>query len=256
MAVTLTVEALAAALRLGDSAEETAGSNPTPGLRFYCRGQSCARCTRQGPRRSGPTLGRVPFRPAGSVPILCLRQRLEELGRGADVVALQNTPGGLRGRRGRYSPTLWGELMPAGRRITINVSTEGTRPPELQGEYVPGTITAIGVWATRRDVSQELKLERSGTRDETSRDWRIRWDARIALIPTNLLQVVDGGETFTITNMVEVTRQRGAPDLRPKVHRPSRDTWLMKIWPFGNKLEHREAYTDALISSLLASAQG
>ena len=28
----------------------------------------------------------------------------------------------------------------------------------------------------------------------------------------------------------------------------------MKIWPF-NKLENREAYTDAIISSILASAQ-
>ena len=112
-------------------------------------------------------------------------------------------------------PTLrGGELMPADRRIIINVSEPGYRDPALQGEFVPGAVTPIGVWATRRDVGQERKTERQGTRDETSRDWRVRWDSRIALSPTNLLKVVDEGETFTITNMVEVTQQRGAPDLR------------------------------------------
>ena len=105
--------------------------------------------------------------------------------------------------------------MPADRRIIVNVMAEGTRPPEIQGEYVPGAVTPINVWASRRDVGQELKIERRGTRDETSRDWRIRWNSRIALSPTSLLKVEDGAETFTITNMVEVTAQRGgAPDLR------------------------------------------
>ena len=96
------------------------------------------------------------------------------------------------------------------------MSTEGTRPPELQGEYVPGTITAIRVWASRRDVSQELKIQREGTRDETSRDWRIRWDSRIANSPTTLLKVEDGGETFTVINLVEITEQRGGANLRRK----------------------------------------
>ena len=51
--------------------------------------------------------------------------------------------------------------MPADRRIVVNVSEPGYRDPALQGEWVPGAaITAIGVWATRRDVGQELKIER------------------------------------------------------------------------------------------------
>ena len=105
--------------------------------------------------------------------------------------------------------------MPADRRIIVQIQAEGTRSPELQGEHVPGAVTAIAVWASRRDVGQERKLEREGTRDETSRDWRVRWDSRIALSPTSLLKVEDGAKTFTITNMVEVTEQRGgAPDLR------------------------------------------
>ena len=103
--------------------------------------------------------------------------------------------------------------MPADRRITINVSEEGTR--NEHGEFVPGEVTPIAAWARRRDVGQERKIERQGTRDETSRDWRVRWDSRIASIPTSRLKVEDGGETFTVINMVEVTEQRGgAPDLR------------------------------------------
>ena len=81
---------------------------------------------------------------------------------------------------------------------------------------MPGEFVDYPMWASRRDVSQERKVERQGTRDETSRDWRVRWDSRIANSPTSLLKVVDGGETFLITNMVEVTRQRGGPDLRRK----------------------------------------
>ena len=36
--------------------------------------------------------------------------------------------------------------MAAGRRITITVSEPGYRDPALQGEYVPGAVTALGVW--------------------------------------------------------------------------------------------------------------
>ena len=103
--------------------------------------------------------------------------------------------------------------MPADRRITVTVSTEGHRNDF--GEWIPGEVTPIEAWASRRDVGQERKLERQGTRDETSRDWRVRWDSRIANSPTSLLKVEDGAETFTISNMVEVTQQgQGAPDLR------------------------------------------
>ena len=114
------------------------------------------------------------------------------------------------------SRNLRGVLIPADRRIIVQVQGEGFRDPDLQGEFVPGEFVDYPMWASRRDVSQERKVERQGTRDEVSRDWRIRWDSRIANSPTSLLKVVDGGETFTITNMVEVTRQRGGPDLRRK----------------------------------------
>ena len=105
--------------------------------------------------------------------------------------------------------------MTADRRIIVKVQGEGFRDPDLQGEFVPGAVTPIAVWASRRDVSQELKIEREGTRDETSRDWRVRWNSLIASSKTVNLKVVEGAETFQIINMVEVTQQgRGEPDLR------------------------------------------
>ena len=53
--------------------------------------------------------------------------------------------------------------MPADRRIIVQLQAEGYRDPDLQGEYVPGAITAIGAWATRRDVG-------GGTQARTERD--------------------------------------------------------------------------------------
>ncbi len=96
--------------------------------------------------------------------------------------------------------------MPADRIITVTVSTEGTR--DNQGNYVPGQVTAVGVWASRRDRSAEDIEQEGGTRDETRRDWRIRWDSRIADVPVSRISVVDGGQTFNVLNMTEVTRQR------------------------------------------------
>ena len=83
------------------------------------------------------------------------------------------------------------------------------------GEYVAGSTTAIAVWASKRDKSQEDIEQEGGTSTSTRRDWRIRWDRRIALTPVAMLDVVDEGLTFNVLNMVEVTRQgRGQADLR------------------------------------------
>ena len=106
--------------------------------------------------------------------------------------------------------------MPADRRIIVQVQAEGSRPPELQGEYVPGEIVDYPVWASRRDVSQELKLERGGASNATIRDWRVRFNqAFMDATPLSRLKVTDGQDVFTVNNILEVTEQRGgAPDLR------------------------------------------
>ena len=104
-------------------------------------------------------------------------------------------------------------IMPADRRITINVSTEGHR--DEHGRSVLGAITPIGAWASRLDKTLTDIATEGGTRNQGRRTWRIRWDPRIANSPTRLLKVEDGALTFTISNMVEVTQQRrGEPDLR------------------------------------------
>lgn len=103
--------------------------------------------------------------------------------------------------------------MPADRRIIVNVEALGTRND--QGEYVPGPVTAINVWASKRDKSQEDIQQEGGARNETRRDWVIRWDRRIALTPPSRLEVEDEGDTFNVLNLTEVTRRgRGQPDLR------------------------------------------
>ena len=103
--------------------------------------------------------------------------------------------------------------MPGDRLVTVHVQTPGDY--NQYGEYVEGEKVAIRTWATRRDQSQRDIAEEGGTWDETRRDWRIRWDSRIANSSTLDLAVVDGTETFTISNMVEVTRQRrGEQDIR------------------------------------------
>ena len=102
--------------------------------------------------------------------------------------------------------------MPANRLITVHVQTPGDY--NQYGEYVEGAKVAIRTWASRRDRTQEDIHEEGGVRDETRRDWTIRWDSRIANTSTLDLGVVDGEDTFTIANMVEETRRRGTQDLR------------------------------------------
>ena len=97
--------------------------------------------------------------------------------------------------------------MPADRRITITVTAEGMR--NIHGEYQEGSTTAIQVWATRRDLSQQDIIEAGGQRDETRRDWQIRWDSRIAVTPVSRLEVVDGGQTFNALNVIEDTGRNG-----------------------------------------------
>ncbi len=102
--------------------------------------------------------------------------------------------------------------MPADRQITVNVYGPYTRNQD--NEEVRGELTPIPVWASRRDRSQEDIQQEGGSLTSIRRDWRVPYDARYAETPTLLLEVVDGAFTFDVVNMIEVTRQRGQPDLR------------------------------------------
>ena len=144
--------------------------------------------------------------------------------------------------------------MPADRLITVNVIAEGQR--NQYGEYVPGATTAFRTWATRQDLSQEDKEQEGGIRDETRRDWRIRWDSRIAVTPVSRLEVVDGGLTFNVLNLLEVTGRPGG-DVTPAVAGYSGSSRNMKLWPFGGSRETRESggdFADAVVRLIEAQA--
>ena len=100
--------------------------------------------------------------------------------------------------------------MPHDRLITVNVQSLGHR--DQHGNYIPGPVTAIRTWATRRDRYQDDIEAEGGVFDSTRRDWRIRWNRLIADAPTSRLEVVDDdGAIFNALNIVEVTRERGEP---------------------------------------------
>ena len=97
--------------------------------------------------------------------------------------------------------------MPADRLITVNLTGEGMR--NQYGEYVEGEVTPIRTWATRMDKTQEDIEQEGGSRNETRRDWRIRWFAALDAAPVSLVSVVDGGQTFNVLNVIEDTGRNG-----------------------------------------------
>ena len=97
--------------------------------------------------------------------------------------------------------------MPTDRLITVTLTTEGMR--NQVGVYVPGAVTTVRTWATRMDKSQEDKEQEGGILDVTRRNWRIRWDSRLADMPISQMAIVDGPTTFNVLNMIEVTGRRG-----------------------------------------------
>ena len=102
--------------------------------------------------------------------------------------------------------------MPADRLLTINVMAEGAY---VDGIWTPGAVTAIRVYGTRRDRSAQDIEQEGGVQGETRRDWRVRWDSRIAAVAVDRLEVAeDGGLTFNVLNMTEVTTQRRGQPLR------------------------------------------
>ena len=105
--------------------------------------------------------------------------------------------------------------MPADRIITVNVQAEPKR--NQYGETVPGPVTPLRVWASKEDIGLRDILETGGDRQEVQRRWTVRYDQRIYSSPTALLSVLDGGTTFNVQSVNEVTRQRaGLADLRKR----------------------------------------
>ena len=98
--------------------------------------------------------------------------------------------------------------MPVDRIITITITREGMR--NEFGEFVPGAATDHTVWASRFDASLTDLAESGGSRDETQRDWRIRYRADVAAISDlTKLEIIDDEVTFNVLNMIEETGRDG-----------------------------------------------
>ena len=103
--------------------------------------------------------------------------------------------------------------MPFDRQITVNVEAEGVF--NEHNEYIPGPVTPLAVWAEKYDLRLVDIEEAGGTRSEVTRRWRIRYDSRIYDTPIARLEVLDGVQTFNITQTREITAQgRDRPVLR------------------------------------------
>ena len=89
------------------------------------------------------------------------------------------------------------------RRITVNVEAEGHR--NEHGEYQPGPVTAHGLWAEKYDLRLEDVLDSGGDRQNVERRWTIRYNGTIYGTPVSRLEVVDGGDTFNVTQIREAS---------------------------------------------------
>ena len=92
------------------------------------------------------------------------------------------------------------------RRIVVNVTGPDTR--NQHGEVVPGVVTPLPVWSTRVDLGNEDIEQSGGTLGLTTRDYIVRYDARIADAGAALLGVVDGPLTLEVTNATEASGDR------------------------------------------------
>ena len=92
------------------------------------------------------------------------------------------------------------------RRITVNVTGPETR--NEHGETVPGVVTPLGLWATRRDLTNEDIEQAGGVLGIIERDYIVRYDKRISEAGAALLSVVDAGLTLNVTNVTEAAGDR------------------------------------------------
>ena len=63
-------------------------------------------------------------------------------------------------------------------------------------------------WSTRMDQSNARIFESYGSRTADTRIYRTRWYSRLATASTSAVKVLDSGDTFTATNIVEVENDR------------------------------------------------
>ena len=73
------------------------------------------------------------------------------------------------------------------------------------GEAETRIVATLPLWATRMDGDVADTEEEGGSRDETRRDYRIRWRADIAGAFVGEVSVQDGALTFNVLRVREET---------------------------------------------------
>ena len=92
--------------------------------------------------------------------------------------------------------------MPLDRRVTVNLTATTFND---EGEPITTVTASLPLWATRTDGDVADTEEEGGSRDETRRDYRIRWRADIAGAFVSEVSVQDGALTFNALRVREET---------------------------------------------------
>ena len=95
--------------------------------------------------------------------------------------------------------------MPLDRRITINHTAVSDYND--YGEFVPGAVTAIPLWAQRVDQSQTDKEQKGGELSLASRAYMIRYRTDLVDAVATQLKIIDGLQTLEVTNITEATEK-------------------------------------------------
>lgn len=92
--------------------------------------------------------------------------------------------------------------MPLDRPITLRMEAEGRR--NRHGEYEPGAVTDVRVWASRvESLTRTREVELEGTRTEGRGVWRIRWRSDVAGHSPGQVRIVADGSTWQATRIAE-----------------------------------------------------
>ena len=85
------------------------------------------------------------------------------------------------------------------RRIVVLLEAEGTR--NEHGEYVPGPVTQVPMWAAVSNVGSADQFTEDGTVVSIVVQFTIRWRADVAAHPVNRVSVLWDAKTFTAENV-------------------------------------------------------
>ena len=96
--------------------------------------------------------------------------------------------------------------MPLDRRIKLRLQAEGAY---VQGRYVEGAITALRLWAERKNVDVDDVEASEGIRDRRQVQWTIRHRRDVAVHPITRMSLVDDrGVIGNIENVAESDARR------------------------------------------------